>query len=159
MPSRALFLDRDGTLIVDTHYPRDPAVVQLLPGVVEALRRLQQDFRLVVISNQSGIARKLIFREEAEAVHARFVALFAAEGIAFAGYYYCPHGPEDGCACRKPLPGMLHAAAEDLDLDLPASIVVGDKRSDLDAGAAAGCRLTILMTDWPAVVNAIYGAM
>lgn len=156
---RALFLDRDGTLIVDTHYPRDPALVQLLPGVGDALRRLQQDFRLVVISNQSGIARKVILREEAEAVHARFVALFAAEGVAFAGYYYCPHGPEDGCACRKPQPGMLHNAAEDLGLDLRASIVVGDKRSDLEAGAAAGCRLTILYSDWPAVASAIYGAM
>lgn len=137
--NRALFLDRDGTLIVDTNYPKDPALVELIPGVVDALRGLQHNWRLVVISNQSGIGRGLITKAQAAAVHERFVAVFAAAGIIFAGVYYCPHTPDIGCGCRKPAPGLLHNAANDLGLDLASSIMIGDRPSDLEAGRAAGC--------------------
>ena len=144
----AVFLDRDGTLIVDVGYPRDPARVEILPGAVEALRDLAREHALVVISNQSGIARGKITPEEAAAVHDRFVAVFAAEGVTFDGVYYCPHGPDEGCRCRKPAPGMLLDAARDLDLDLARSYVIGDKPSDLEAGIAAGCRPGILFSAW-----------
>lgn len=137
---RALFLDRDGTLIVDVGYPNDPAQVVLLAGAAEALRTLQNDWALVVVSNQSGLARGLITEAQASAVHERFVALFAAAGVQFAGFYYCPHAPDSGCACRKPAPGLLHDAARDLGLDLALSVMLGDKPSDLEAGRAAGCK-------------------
>lgn len=138
MSRRALFLDRDGTLIVDVGYPSDPAKVELIPGAAEALRALQRDWLLVVVSNQSGIGRGMITPEQANAVHDRFVAAFAAQGVAFAGYYYCPHAPDTRCACRKPSPGLLLAAAEELALDLGASAIIGDKASDIECGRAAG---------------------
>lgn len=139
----ALLLDRDGTLIVDVGYPRDPALVELVPGAVEALRELQRDRALVVISNQSGIARGKITEAEAEAVHARFVELFARAGVTFSGCYYCPHGPDEGCRCRKPAPGLIEDAARELGLDLAHSVMIGDKPSDLAAGRAAGCASVI----------------
>ena len=136
---RALFLDRDGTLIVDTAYPRDPARVVLLDGAADALRELQRDWLLVVVSNQSGIGRGLVTPDEANAVHDRFVALYATLGVAFAGIYYCPHAPGARCACRKPSPGLLLDAADELGVMLTRSVMVGDKPSDLEAGRAAGC--------------------
>jgi D-glycero-D-manno-heptose 1,7-bisphosphate phosphatase len=137
---RALFVDRDGTLIVDVGYPRDPAQVEPLPGALDALRALQADFALVIVSNQSGVARGLITPAEARAVHARVVERFGQAGVAFAGAYYCPHAPGAGCACRKPAPGLLHDAARELGLDLAGSIMLGDKPSDVAAGRAAGCQ-------------------
>lgn len=146
--TRALFLDRDGTLIVDVGYPRDPDAVDLLPGAAAALRALPPDVALVIVSNQSGLARGRITPAEAAAVAARVEARFAAEGVIFAGAYHCPHGPDDGCPCRKPAPGMLLAAARDLGLDLAASIMLGDKPSDVAAGQAAGCAASLAFTDW-----------
>jgi len=161
---RALFLDRDGTLILDVGYPRDPAQVEPIPGAAEALRYLQDSFSLVVISNQSGIGRGMISEREAAAVHARFVERFADHGVHFSGCYYCPHVPGDGCTCRKPAPGLLRDAAQELVLDLPGSIMIGDKASDVEAGRAAGCRVVVRFgpdvdnahgharcEDWPAV--------
>jgi len=136
----ALFLDRDGTLIVDVGYPRDPERVELLPGAAEALRDLAgQGFALVIVSNQSGVARGRITPDEAERVQARVVERFAAAGVTFDGAYFCFHGPDDGCPCRKPSPGMLRRASEDLGLSLASSVMVGDKPSDVQAGHAAGC--------------------
>src|SRR5687768_14579467 len=115
----ALFLDRDGTIIEDVGYPRDPARVALLPGAAAALADAQRaGFALVIVSNQSGVARGIITPDEAIAVQARVVELFARDGVRFDGAYFCFHGPEDGCPCRKPAPGMLRSAARDLDLDL-----------------------------------------
>lgn len=139
MARRALFLDRDGTLIVDVGYPREAERVELIAGAAEALAQLQQTWALVVISNQSGIGRGLIRPDEAAAVHARFVELFAARGVTFTGAYYCPHAPDAGCRCRKPAPGLIEQAMQELDLDVGASVMVGDKTSDLECGRAAGC--------------------
>ena len=150
MSGRALFLDRDGTLIVDVGYPRDPAQVELLPGAVASLRDLERDWALVIVSNQSGIGRGLISPAQAEAVDARVRELFAAAGISFAGVYYCPHAPDAGCACRKPRPGMLEQAAREHDLDLAASVIVGDKPSDVEAGRAVGARGVLFEGDWTA---------
>lgn len=142
-PGRALLLDRDGTLIVDTGYPRDPALVEPLDGAIAALRDLQHRFALVIISNQSGIGRGLIREHEARAVHDRVIELFAQGGVRFAGAYYCPHAPSASCACRKPAPGLLLDAAAELGFDLAASVMVGDKPTDVAAGVAAGCRHAI----------------
>lgn len=141
--NRAAFLDRDGTLIVDAAYPKDPARVELLPGAAEALRELQRSFLLVIVSNQSGIARGLIAPGEARAVHERVIELFDRAGVRFADAYYCPHGPADGCRCRKPAPGMIADAAAAHGIDLARSIVIGDKASDVEAGRAAGVGLAI----------------
>jgi D-glycero-D-manno-heptose 1,7-bisphosphate phosphatase len=141
--TRALFLDRDGTLIVDVGYPRDPEQVELLPGVAAALRVLPADVALVIVSNQSGLARGRITPAEADAVAARVAERFAAEGVRFAGAYVCPHGPDEGCACRKPAPGLLVRAAHELGIDLARSIMIGDKDSDVLAGRAAGCATSL----------------
>lgn len=157
MSRRALFLDRDGTLIVDVGYPRDPERVTPIPGVAEALRELQKSWALVVISNQSGIGRGRITEAEAAAVHARFVELFEQAGVRFAGSYYCPHAPDAACRCRKPMPGMIQDAAREHDLDLAASVMIGDKPSDLEAGRAAGCSRGVLLAadlgDWSEIVH------
>ena len=149
--TRALFLDRDGTLIVDVGYPRDPALVEALPGALDVLRELQQRFKLIIISNQSGIGRGLITEAEAAAVHARVVEQFAAEGVTFTAAYYCPHAPDAGCRCRKPAPGLLEDAAREHGVDLATSIMIGDKPSDVEAGRAAGCEHAIQFSDWEAV--------
>ncbi len=143
--ARALFLDRDGTLIVDTGYPRDPELVTLIDGAPEALRVARSlDYRLVIVSNQAGVARGIISPEQARAVQARVTELFAGEGVTFDAAYFCFHHPDDGCRCRKPAPGMLVDAASALGLDCGASIMIGDKMSDLAAGIAAGCRSFLL---------------
>jgi len=167
--TRALLLDRDGTLIVDVGYPRDPAQVELLPGAAEALRALQASWALVIVSNQSGLGRGLITEAEARAVHDRVIARFAAAGVAFAGAYYCPHAPGAGCACRKPAPGLVLDAARELGLDLARSVMIGDKASDAAAGRAAGCMALRFgpdvddgdgvrrLDDWPAVAAFLAG--
>ncbi|MBK7198126.1 MAG: HAD-IIIA family hydrolase [Myxococcales bacterium] len=137
--TRALFLDRDGTLIVDVGYPRDPATVALLPGAAAALAALPSEVALVIVTNQSGLARGMVTPAEAAAVQAQVERQFAAAGVRFAGVYVCPHGPDDGCRCRKPAPGMLLDAARDLGLDLDRSLMIGDKAADVAAGRAAGC--------------------
>jgi D-glycero-D-manno-heptose 1,7-bisphosphate phosphatase len=144
----AVFFDRDGTLIDDVGYPRDPAGVRLVDGAAEALAALRQaGFRLVVVSNQSGIGRGLVTEDEARSVHERFVSEFERHGVRLDDVRYCPHAPEAGCDCRKPAPGLLLAAADDLGLDLDASFMVGDKSSDVEAGHRAGCRTILLAPD------------
>jgi D-glycero-D-manno-heptose 1,7-bisphosphate phosphatase len=138
-------LDRDGTIIVDRGYLADPDGVTLLPGAIDAMKALRaQGYALVVVSNQSGIARGLIREEEHAKVAARVVEVCAREGAPIDAAYYCPHGPDDGCSCRKPAPGMLLDAAREHGIDLTASLIVGDKASDLEAGRAAGCKTAYL---------------
>lgn len=145
----AVFFDRDGTLIRDVGYPRDPAQVEMIPGVLPVLRWLkQQGVMLVVFSNQSGIGRGIIQPEEAERVKERFIEMFRAEGIEFDGYFCCPHAPEEGCECRKPKPGMLLQAQKQLNLDPSRSYTIGDRLSDVEAGLRAGTK-GILFTDHP----------
>lgn len=145
---RAVFLDRDGTVIHDLDYPRDPDQVRLVPGAAAALARLRDaGFALVLVSNQSGVGRGLITPREAELVHERVVALLAERDVRLDGAYYCPHAPDAGCGCRKPAPGMILEAAERLGIDVSGSYVVGDKPSDVRAGQRAGCRTVQLTAD------------
>ncbi len=140
LPSRALLLDRDGTLVRDVGYPRDPATVELLPGVAEVLRDARAlGYKLAIVSNQSGVGRGLIQPSEAQAVQARVDELFREQGVSFDGTWFCFHLPDAGCECRKPAPGMLLRAAKELGVELGRSIMVGDKDSDVMAGVAAGC--------------------
>lgn len=145
----AVFLDRDGTLIADRHYLSDPAEVELLPGVVEALRALRAaGLLLVVVTNQSGIARGLFSEEDYRAVAARLERLLAAEGVAPDATKHCPHHPDHGgpCACRKPATGMYLEAAADLGIDPAASWYVGDKVSDVVPARELGGRGILLRT-------------
>lgn len=154
MKARAVFLDRDGTIIEDRHFVADPDDVRLLPGAAEAVRRFRDAGYLVVVaSNQSGVARGLFDTDALAAVHARMEELLTAGGARLDGTHYCPYldGPEAKIAAyrrdsdlRKPKPGMLHQAADELDIDLSQSWMVGDSQRDMEAGDRAGCR-TILV--------------
>ena len=149
----AIFLDRDGTVIEDVGYLRDPGQVQMLPGAGPALRLLQDHgFALVVVSNQSGIGRGWITPGEAEQVHERMRACLAAHGVSLDAVYYCPHAPDARCPCRKPSPEMILRAAQELDLDRARSFLVGDKATDIQAGQRAGC-YTILLTPAAALLG------
>ena len=159
----AVFLDRDGTLIEDVGYPRDPETVRLVDGAPEALAALRRaGFALVVVSNQSGIGRGFVTREEAKAVHERFLRELRARGVELDDVRYCPHTPEDACTCRKPATGLLLDAARELGLDLARSFMVGDKPDDVEAGRAAGCRTVLLgadgAADWDEAVARLLGA-
>jgi D-glycero-D-manno-heptose 1,7-bisphosphate phosphatase len=142
----AAFLDRDGTIIYDRGYLSDPEGVELLPGAVEFLQRLRDaGLLLVIISNQSAVGRGMCTTDDVDAVNARLAEVLAPEGIRFDGVYYCPHAPDDGCACRKPLPGLLEQAARDLDIDVARSAMVGDSPRDAEAGRRAGCAVNVLL--------------
>ena len=138
---RALFLDRDGTIIRDAGYPRDPNCVELVADRIPAVLEHQRDgYLIILVSNQSGIGRGLITFGEYEAVQQHTIAELAKVGINVTASYFCPHRPETNCFCRKPRPGMLLLAAHDHDVDLAGSLLMGDKLSDIEAGRAAGCR-------------------
>jgi D-glycero-D-manno-heptose 1,7-bisphosphate phosphatase len=140
-----VFLDRDGVLVEEKNYLADPSQVQLIPGVFQALKMLQDRFYLVVITNQSGIGRGLFTEETLAAIHSELVDQLAEQGTSVDAFYYCPHHPEAvvstyrvACQCRKPNPGMLNKAANHWELDLGHSFMVGDRPSDMEASWAAG---------------------
>jgi D-glycero-D-manno-heptose 1,7-bisphosphate phosphatase len=150
----AVFLDRDGTLVEEHPYLHDPERVALLPGTTAALWRLARaGFALVLVTNQAGVARGLYREDAVDLVHCRLRELLAAGGVALDGVYYCPHHPDGlvaayarGCACRKPAPGMLRAAARELGLDLAASYLVGNDEVDVGAARAAGAARLFVTT-------------
>ena len=157
---RAVFLDKDGTLVEDIPYNVDPARVRLMPGAGAGLRRLQAaGYRLVAISNQSGVARGYFTEEALVAVEERLGALLAAEGVRLDGFFYCPHHPAGtvpayavACDCRKPAPGLIERAAAELGIEPARSWFVGDILDDVEAGRRAGCRTVLLdnghETEW-----------
>ncbi len=133
----AVFVDRDGTLVVERGYLSEPSGVELLPGVAAALRLLRSaGHPVVVISNQSGVGRGKFTASRVHEVMAALRRLLRAEGVEIDAIRFCPHAPEDGCACRKPGTQLLERAADDLQLTLRASMMVGDKRLDAAAGHA-----------------------
>ena len=153
-------MDKDGTLIQDVPYNVDPSRIRLLPGVVEGLRRLHRaGYLLIVVSNQAGVARGRFPEHALGAVVQRLRHLLAPAGVPLADFYYCPHHPEGmvlryavECACRKPEPGLITRAAQEHDIDLSRSWLIGDILNDVEAGNRAGCR-TILLdnggeTEW-----------
>ena len=144
-------VDRDGTVIVERHYLSDPARVELIPGAASGLRALQRaGLGLVVLTNQSAIGRGFFDHERLAAIHRRMGELLADEGVQLDGIYYCPHVPDEGCACRKPRTGLLERAARELDF-LPAeSFVIGDKACDMDLGRRAGAVTLLVRTGYGA---------
>jgi D-glycero-D-manno-heptose 1,7-bisphosphate phosphatase len=160
MPSKAIFLDKDGTLIDDVPYNIEPELIRLSPRAIEGLQLFAQlGFRLVVVSNQPGVARGMFAESALDAVWRRLDHLLEPHGIDIDGYYFCPHHPDGSlasyaldCDCRKPQPGLLHEAATEHGIELAGSWMVGDILNDVEAGNRAGCRTVLIdngnETEW-----------
>ncbi len=152
----AVFLDRDGTINREVERLCRLADLQLLPGAVEGLRLLRRSgYLLVVVTNQSAVARGLLSEAELATIHSELQRQLAADSAAVDRIYYCPHHPDEGvppyrreCSCRKPAPGMLHRAASELGIDLARSYMVGDSLPDMMAGWAAGCATVLVLTGY-----------
>ncbi|URI05965.1 HAD family hydrolase [Aquincola tertiaricarbonis] len=155
---KAVFLDKDGTLVEDVPYNVDPALLRFTPQALPALQRLlQAGYRLVIVSNQSGLATGRFTSAQFKVLRLALLDKLREEGgIEIAGFYVCPHAPATadgpGCDCRKPQPGMLKLAAQAHGLDLEGSWMVGDILDDVEAGRRAGCRTVLLdrggETEW-----------
>jgi D-glycero-D-manno-heptose 1,7-bisphosphate phosphatase len=152
---RAAFLDRDGTINVEKEYLYQAADFEFIPGSPEAIRLLNQaGFMVVVVTNQSGVARGYYTEEDVENLHRHIDRELESSGAHIDAWLYCPHHPAGRgsyalpCDCRKPLPGMLLEAAARYDIDLANSTMIGDKLADIEAGKAAGCRTILVRTGY-----------
>lgn len=146
--NKAVFLDRDGTIVVDKQYLADADGIELIEGAGDALRQLAKaGFQLIVISNQSGIGRGYFSDEQVQRQHHRLRQLLADLDVPLDGIYYCPHAPEADCRCRKPNPGLLLDAAAEHSIDCAQSYMIGDKPSDVLAGKRSGCRTILIGCD------------
>jgi D-glycero-D-manno-heptose 1,7-bisphosphate phosphatase len=151
---RAVFLDRDGVLIRDVNHLTSASQIEILPGVPEALRRLHDaGWTLIVATNQSVVARGLVTEDELREIHRALEERLRRCGATIDAVYYCPHHPHGAvaryrqvCDCRKPEPGLLLRAADELGVNLGASVMVGDTAADMQAGRRAGCRTVLIRT-------------
>jgi D-glycero-D-manno-heptose 1,7-bisphosphate phosphatase len=154
--NRAVFLDRDGTINVEKEYLHKIEDFAFIPGAPEAIKRLKDAGLLViVVSNQSGIGRGYFDEQAVETLHEHIQAELAAYGTSIDAFYFCPHHPDKGvgeykisCDCRKGSPGMLLQAAEEHDIDLSKSFMIGDKLADIEAGERAGCQSILVLTGY-----------
>jgi len=139
--NKTVFIDRDDTIVPDHGYLDNVEGIVLLEGAGDALRRIQDlGYKLVLVTNQSGIGRGYFPESTVGEQHARLADLLKDYGVSFDAVRYCPHKPDDGCGCRKPEPGMLLDAGRELDTDFSRSWMIGNAESDVGAGQAAGCR-------------------
>jgi len=144
--SRAVFLDRDGTLVAEKNYLSDPDAIEILPGVPEALKRLQNTgFKLFIVTNQSGIGRGYYTLEDMHRVNARLLEELARNGVRFEKIYFAPEAPEEPSRGRKPSPQFLFDARDEFGIDLSRSYMIGDKLIDLECGWNAGVKKSILV--------------
>ena len=144
-----LLLDRDGTLITEQEYLKDPGKVRLLPGVAPALKRLlRAGFPLVVITNQSGVGRGWISARDVKHVNKRLESLLRQRGVRLDGIYWCPHKPSQGCACRKPKLKLVKQAARALGRTWRGSLSIGDKWSDVELGQNTGGQGVLVLTGY-----------
>lgn len=151
---RLVALDRDGTVIQERPYLSKPQDVVLLPRAAEGLRILQREgFRLVLVSNQSGVGRGYFTMEDVERVNQRLFDLLAAQGVWLDGFYICPHTPWAGCRCRKPATGLLEQAAQAWGISPDEAFVVGDKECDIEMGLRAGASTFLVRTGWGLVTE------
>lgn len=143
----AIFLDRDGVIIENIpNYVRRLEDVQIFEQAVAALAKIASSpFAIVVVTNQSAVGRGILSIEQAHSINTHLVEAIVQAGGRIDGVYMCPHAPEDQCNCRKPMPGMLLQAAQELSIDLAHSIMIGDAYSDLLAGQAAGITKIVLV--------------
>jgi D-glycero-D-manno-heptose 1,7-bisphosphate phosphatase len=157
----AALLDRDGTIIRDTDYLRDPEQVELLPGAAQAIKRLNDaGWPVVVVTNQSGIARGLMTEQDYERVRMRLDRMLAAEGAKVLASYHCPHHPDfsGSCDCRKPKAKMYRDAAAEHDLDLAKSWYVGDRLRDVSPGDELGGETVLLLVESTPDADRVAGA-
>jgi histidinol-phosphate phosphatase family protein len=146
-----VLLDRDGTVIEERHYLSRPEQVTFVPHAVEGLRELSRlGCGLVIVTNQSGIGRGFFTRSDLARIHGVVVEGLASQGVFLDAIYYCPHLPEEHCACRKPAPALAHAAAADFGFDLSRAFVIGDKPCDIDLGRNAGCTTVLVKSGYGA---------
>jgi D-glycero-D-manno-heptose 1,7-bisphosphate phosphatase len=153
---RAVFLDRDGTMIEDVGYLDRLERLMLFPYTIDAVRLLNRaGFSVVVVSSQAGVAHGVVTEEFLSEAHDWLSRQFEAAGAKIDGYYYCPHHPHavveryrTDCECRKPKPGMIHAAARELSLDITQSFVVGDRWRDIEMGLSAGTKAILVETGY-----------
>jgi len=145
--SKAVFLDRDGTIVRDVHYLRDPDQLEILPKSAEAIRLLNRDgFKVIVVTNQSAVERGYITEEELMVIHERLLRLLKNEGAWVDAIYYCPHHPDEGCECRKPGTKLFERAVEEQNLDPKRSYTVGDKKMDILAGHGMGTKTALVLS-------------
>jgi len=152
---RAVFIDRDGTINVEKEYLYLADDLEFIPGAIEAIRILNEaGFLVVVVSNQSGVARGYYTEEDVHILHRHIASQLELANSRVDAWFYCPHHPSGRgsyalpCRCRKPQPGMLLEAARRFDIDLDSSIMIGDKLVDVEAGRAAGCRSILVRTGY-----------
>ncbi len=145
MKKKVVFFDRDGTLIIDKVYLNDPDQIEYLPGAFDTLVQLRDaGFEFAIVTNQSGVARGIVSIENLDEIHRRIRVAYAEHGLEFLGFYYAPYSVESNHPMRKPNAGMLLTAAQEHDIDLSQSWMVGDRMTDVEAGIKAGCRTILL---------------
>lgn len=146
---KAIFLDRDGTINVEVDYLHEPDKLVFVDGAIEALAMLKaQGYRLIVISNQSGIGRGYFAAQEVEQLHAYMNRILRAHGAAVDAFYYCPHVEQNRCTCRKPRTGLIDRAAAEWDIDLAHSYMVGDREADVMTAINAGCGYGLVLSGY-----------
>jgi len=144
--NRCVFIDRDGTIAKDVPYCPSPEQFELLSDAGEGIKQLNSaGFKVILVTNQSGIARGYFSEEMLGRIHEKMKNDLAVYGAHFDGIYYCPHHPDDNCDCRKPKPNLIIRAAREHDVDLSQSYLIGDSDQDIAAGKASGC-ITILIS-------------
>jgi len=148
-PDKVVILDRDGTVVIDRGYQSDPALLEFEPGAAAGLRLLsERGYRLIVITNQSGVGRGFFTLDQLHAMNARLNIMVESAGARLERIYFCPHAPAADCDCRKPSLGLLKLAASELGFDPASAIVIGDKETDVEFGRRAGAT-TVLIAGAP----------
>ncbi len=153
--TRAVFLDRDGTIIEDVGYPHERSQIRFLPGAGEAIRQLNEyGFKVIIVTNQAGVARGYFSEEAVKEINKYIQDSLAEQGAVIDMVYYCPHHIDGvieeyrkACYCRKPNPGMIEEAVRDFDIDIGSSFLIGDHLSDVEAGVRAGCGTVLLVRE------------
>lgn len=143
-----VFLDRDGVINQDSpEYVKNWSEFKFIPGSLDAIRRLTETGHvLIVITNQSAVGRKLITPEILMAMHQNLCDAVTETGGRITDIFFCPHLPEDRCGCRKPLPGLIHQAVRQYDIDLADAVMIGDSTKDIECGKNAGCKTLLVLT-------------
>ena len=145
---KGVILDRDGTIVIDRGYLGNQEGMEFAPGAAAGLQSLyQQGYRLIVITNQSGVGRGLYAIERVHEMNARLHDMVEDAGARLEKIYFCPHAPEDGCACRKPALGLMDQACSELGFEAASAVVIGDKESDIEFGRRAGAKTILINAD------------
>jgi len=149
MANRAVFFDRDGVINKEVNYLDSIDKVEILPGIAKAIKLLNDNrFKVVVITNQSGVARGYFTEDKLNEIHGFILGELSKESAFMDAVYHCPHHPDDNCECRKPKPGLIKRAEKELDIDLKHSYLIGDTISDMKAGLNAGVKCILVLTGY-----------